>query len=68
MHAEVIISGTVDGVTQILTNLQTRTPEEAKSLIEKGFSYECTIDSVPLFKKVKTNSDPGECKSGPREV
>ena len=30
-----------------------RTVEEAKALIEKGFSYECEIDGVKLFKKIK---------------
>jgi hypothetical protein len=29
------------------------TVEEAKDLIEKGFSYECEIDGVKLFKKIK---------------
>ena len=42
--------------------------EEAKALIEKGYSYECEIDGVSLFKKVKTNSNPGESKSGPGEI
>ena len=45
-----------------------KTKEEAIALIEKGFSYECEIDGVKLFKKVKTNSGPGECKSGPGEI
>ena len=30
-----------------------KTIQEAKALIEKGFSYECEIDGVKLFKKIK---------------
>jgi hypothetical protein len=30
-----------------------RTVKEAKALIEKGFSYECEIDGVKLFKQIK---------------
>ena len=30
-----------------------KTMEEAKSLIEKGFSYEFEIDGIKLFKKIK---------------
>ncbi len=30
-----------------------KTVEEAQRLIEKGFRYECEIDGVKLFKKVK---------------
>jgi len=29
------------------------TVKEAKELIEKGYSYECEIDGVQLFKKIK---------------
>ena len=29
------------------------TVEEAKALIEAGFSYECEVDGIKLFKKIK---------------
>jgi len=30
-----------------------KTPEEAKSLIEAGYSYECEFGNIKIFKKPK---------------